>query len=77
MLTIISMESAPNLQLWLYISDSNCTILDNPSNLIDIGVDLFTASSSKYFEGYMIESEIHQWTKLYRNPTKSFNYMEE
>ena len=50
---------APNLQLWLYISDSNCTILDNPSDLIDIGVDLLTASSSKYFEGFLIQSQLH------------------
>ena len=50
---------APNLQLWLYVSDSNCTVLDNPSDLIDIGVDLLTASSSKYFEGFLIQSQLH------------------
>ena len=50
---------APNLQLWLYVSDINCTILDNPSDLIDIGMDLLTSSSTKYFEGFFIQSQLH------------------
>ena len=50
---------APNLQLWLYVSDIDCTVLDNPSDLIDIGVDLLTNSNNKYFEGFLIQSQLH------------------
>lgn len=51
---------APNIDLWIYLSNSTYDTAMTPSNLIGIGFDFLTATSTKYFEGYLIKSQLHE-----------------
>ncbi|MGB9201609.1 Ig-like domain-containing protein, partial [Methanobacterium sp.] len=61
----------PSLQLWFYVYGVAAYPM-NPSNLISIGLDLLSSTSGKYFETYMINSEIHQGLNYFVLPEYLF-----
>ena len=61
----------PSLQLWFYVYGVASYPM-NPSNLISIGLDLLSPTSGKYFETYMINSEIHQGLNYFILPENLF-----
>ena len=52
---------APSLQLWLYLdNNSDYDVLTRPSNLIDIGIDFLSNTDGKYYEAFLIKSQLHK-----------------
>ena len=52
---------APSLQLWLYLdNNSDYDVLTRPSNIIDIGIDLLSNTDGKYYEAFLIKSQLHK-----------------
>ena len=61
----------PSLQLWFYVYGV-ASYPTNPSNLTSIGLVLLSSNSSKYFQTYMINSEIHQGLNYFILPQSLF-----
>ena len=52
---------APSLQLWLYLDDnSSYDVLTRPNNIIDIGINLLSSTDGKYYEAFLIKSQLHK-----------------
>ena len=64
--------TAPNIQLWLNVNDSNYDAYDTPNSLVDIGINFLTSTDGKYFATYLIKSQLHEGLNYVVIPSSAF-----
>jgi peptidoglycan/xylan/chitin deacetylase (PgdA/CDA1 family)/methionine-rich copper-binding protein CopC len=62
---------APKLQVWLYLDEGD-TGFQLPTQIIDIGINLFSSTTDKYFETFLLQSQLHKGLNYIVIPTSNF-----
>jgi peptidoglycan/xylan/chitin deacetylase (PgdA/CDA1 family)/methionine-rich copper-binding protein CopC len=65
--------TAPNIQLWLNVNDSDYDAFATPNSLVDIGINFLTSTSGKYFGTYLIKSQLHKGLNYIVIPSSAFS----
>jgi peptidoglycan/xylan/chitin deacetylase (PgdA/CDA1 family)/methionine-rich copper-binding protein CopC len=64
--------TAPNIQLWLNVNDTDYDAFSSPNNLVDIGINFLTPTDGKYFGAYLIKSQLHKGLNYIVIPSSAF-----
>ena len=62
---------APKLQVWLYLDDGTPGF-ELPTQIIDIGINLYSSITDKYFETFLLQSQLHKGLNYIAIPTSNF-----
>ena len=62
---------APKLQVWLYLDEGD-TGFQLPTQIIDIGIDLLSSTTDKYYEAFLLQSQLHKGLNYIVIPTSNF-----
>ena len=62
---------APKLQVWLYVDEGDPGFL-LPTQIIDIGMNLYSSTADKYFETFLLQSQLHEGLNYIVIPTSKF-----
>ena len=62
---------APKLQVWLYLDEGDPGF-ELPTQIIDIGMNLYSSTADKYFETFLLQSQLHKGLNYITIPTSNF-----